>query len=124
MRRVDSFLSALSSPRTFWLPVWLLSIRSLSLPSYLCGEHPNSPNILKIRGLSQDFIDVGANSFIVLDRLYQTLTDKISYWKERRDNGFVNFFDFRGKKQKAFLAERLAVGFDIASALEYLHDRK
>ena len=99
----------------------LLTIVAFSRP---IPPHHYSPNILKIRGLSQDFIDAGANSFIILDRLYQTLTEKISYWKDRRDNGFVNFFDFRGKKQKAFLAERLAVGFDIASALEYLHERK
>ena len=99
----------------------LVSVLTILLSWSFLGFTFNSPNILKLRALS---VDVGANSFIILDRLYQTLTDKIAYWKERRDNGFVNFFDFRGKKQKAFLAERLAVGFDIASALEYLHERK
>jgi serine/threonine protein kinase len=75
-----------------------------------------------MRGVSDDFVSCGADSFIILDRLYQILTDKITYWKEREDNGFVKLFDFRGKKQKAFLAERLTVAFDIASALDYLHN--
>lgn len=34
-----------------------------------------------------------------------------------------NLFDFQKKKQKSFFAERLTVAYDIASALEYLHDR-
>mmetsp|Transcript_14376 Transcript_14376/g.26940 ORF Transcript_14376/g.26940 Transcript_14376/m.26940 type:complete len:489 (+) Transcript_14376:270-1736(+) len=81
------------------------------------------PNIIKMRAVSENFISCGADSFILLDRLYQTLTDKIAFWKDKDENGFVKLFDFRGKKQKAFLSERLAVSFDIASALEYLHDR-
>lgn len=32
-------------------------------------------------------------------------------------------FDFQKKKEKAFLAERLSVAYDIASALSYLHER-
>lgn len=82
------------------------------------------PNIIKMRGISKDFTSAGADSFIILDRLYQTLTDKIVSWKDKKENSFGFLFDFRGKKQKAFLAERLTVGFDIANALEYLHDRK
>ena len=34
-----------------------------------------------------------------------------------------NLFDFGKKKERAFFAERLTVAFDIASAIEYLHDR-
>ncbi len=82
------------------------------------------PNIIKMRAVSENFIAGGAESFIVIDRLYETLTERIATWKERDEAGFVKLFDFRGKKQKAFLAERLTVAFDIASALEYLHDRK
>jgi serine/threonine protein kinase len=109
---------ALSDPGLFVNTLVDLAIEA----RFLCSiKHPN---ILKMRGISTDFIDAGANSFIILDRLYQTLTDKIAYWKDRKDNGFVNFFDFRGKKQRAFLAERITVGFDIANALEYLHDRR
>ncbi|KAG7349394.1 serine/threonine protein kinase [Nitzschia inconspicua] len=81
------------------------------------------PNIIKMRGISTDFIAAGADSFIILDRLYQTLTERIASWKDKKENGFGFVFDFRGKKSKAFLAERLTVAFDVANALEYLHDR-
>ncbi|KAL3919324.1 MAG: hypothetical protein SGILL_003810 [Bacillariaceae sp.] len=109
---------ALSDPGLFVNTLVDLAIEAKFLSSV------RHPNIIKMRGISKDFIAAGASSFIILDRLYQTLTDRIAYWKDRKENGFVNFFDFRGKKQKAFLAERITVGFDVANALEYLHDRK
>lgn len=82
------------------------------------------PNIIKMRGISKDFVHAGANSFIIVDRLYELLVDRLVSWKSKKENSFGFVFDFRGKKTKAFLAERLTVGFDIANALAYLHDRK
>lgn len=41
----------------------------------------------------------------------------------KRDSFMFKLFDFQGKKEKAFLAERLSVAYDIASALSYLHER-
>jgi hypothetical protein len=89
---------------------------------FLCSM--KHPNIIKMRAISENFIACGIDSFIVLDRLYETLTDKLVYWKDRESNGWVSLFDFRGKKQRAFICERLTVAFDVASALEYLHDRQ
>lgn len=81
------------------------------------------PNIIKMRAMSDGFISSG-DDFIVLDKLYGTLEAKILEWKDADKNSFAKLFDFRGKYEKAFLAERLTVAYDVGSALSYLHDRK
>lgn len=80
------------------------------------------PSIIKLRAISDGFIS-SADDFLVLDRLYSTLTEQIVKWKDWDENGFAKMFDFSGKKKKKFLADRLTVAYDVASALAYLHDR-
>jgi len=63
------------------------------------------------------------NSFLILDRLYDTLLDRLGQWEKRSHKWVVNLLDFRKIKERSFFAERLTVAYDIASALEYLHDR-
>jgi hypothetical protein len=81
------------------------------------------PNIIKMRAM-----EVGnpcqSEYFIVLDRLYDTLNDRITKWQKKDNNGFAKLFDFQKKKEKHFLAQRLTVAYDIASAIEYLHNLK
>jgi serine/threonine protein kinase len=48
--------------------------------------------------------------------------DRINQWEKRDKKWIHNLFDFQGKNEKLFLAERLTVAYDIASALSYLHD--
>ncbi|CAJ1970355.1 unnamed protein product [Cylindrotheca closterium] len=78
------------------------------------------PNIIKMRATSKGNI-CAPNSFLILDRLYDTLDKRLVQWGKRDQQW--NLFDFQKKKEKAFLAERLTVAFDVASAIEYLHDR-
>lgn len=61
------------------------------------------------------------NAFIILDRLYGTLGDRIEVWKmkEREFSGIIK----RKKSQlKLLFNDRLLAGFDIARAMKYLHD--
>lgn len=81
------------------------------------------PNIIKMRAMSEGFMST-SDDFIVLDKLYGTLEAKIVQWKVSDENSFARLFDFRGRHEKAFLAERLTVAYDVGSALSYLHDRK
>jgi serine/threonine protein kinase len=88
------------------------------------------PNILKLCGCA---IDIGTRRepsphdhyFLILDRLNETLTDRIEKWKvrDRRLNHPIMraLFDKSGQKQRRLLIERLEAASDIASALEYLH---
>ena len=61
------------------------------------------------------------NAFIILDRLYGTLGDRIEVWKmkEREYSGIIK----KKKSQlKMLFNDRLLAGFDIARAMKYLHD--
>ena len=86
------------------------------------------PNIIKIRAISAGidlFQSPSTNSFIILDKLYGTLTEKLDKWLHKeKHGGIAKLFDFQKKKEKAFFAERLTVAYDVASALSYLHDLK
>eukprot|EP00980_Cylindrotheca_fusiformis_P025063 scaffold12982_cov129-Cylindrotheca_fusiformis.AAC.11 len=79
------------------------------------------PNIIKMRATSTGDLCSG-NTFLILDRLYDTLMERILQWEKRDKQWIHSLFDFQKKKEKLFLAERLTVAYDIASALSYLHE--
>lgn len=93
------------------------------------------PNIISIRGWSQhgaDAIRSGQHSdfFLIMDRLPETLEDRLHRWRQslKRYKYCSTFAPWRrskyqGKIHQLFL-ERLKVAYDIASAIEYLHDRR
>lgn len=83
------------------------------------------PNIVKMRGISS-LSPYENGFFVVLDRLYDTLTERIKAWKNKKANltGFAKVRDLRGAKKKELWIDRLIVGYDICSALKYLHDSK
>lgn len=81
------------------------------------------PNIIKMRATSEGDL-CQPNAFLVLDRLYDTLTDRLKKWKKKDQNGFSKLFDFQNKRENSFFAKRLAVAYDVASAFRYLHDLK
>ena len=83
------------------------------------------PNIIKMRGVSTvNPYDRGF--FIVLDRLYATLTMKITEWKRETDKtkGIGKLLDMKGKKKRKVWVDRLIVVYDLSTALEYLHSQK
>lgn len=80
------------------------------------------PNIIKMRAMAT--IDpYKENYFIVLDRLYDTLTDRLAAWKTSKKNtkGFYRVRDLKGDKKKALWIDRVLVAHDVCSALRYLH---
>ena len=93
-------------------------------------EHPN---IVKIRGMAHGDCEAFASGvegdyFLVLDRLSETLTQRIGRWrKETRlwQKGSLkgNLFDRRGRKWNDHLARRVEVAFELANALKYLHSK-
>eukprot|EP00591_Stephanopyxis_turris_P012733 CAMPEP_0195511724 /NCGR_PEP_ID=MMETSP0794_2-20130614/3948_1 /TAXON_ID=515487 /ORGANISM="Stephanopyxis turris, Strain CCMP 815" /LENGTH=286 /DNA_ID=CAMNT_0040639377 /DNA_START=8 /DNA_END=868 /DNA_ORIENTATION=- len=84
-------------------------------------EHPN---IIKMRGTAQAD-PFSSGNFIVLDRLYDTLEQRIfGPWKREENNFLKKLLDSKGKRRKKLLAERLFVADELASALHYLHDRR
>eukprot|EP00543_Licmophora_paradoxa_P018116 CAMPEP_0202477130 /NCGR_PEP_ID=MMETSP1360-20130828/93784_1 /ASSEMBLY_ACC=CAM_ASM_000848 /TAXON_ID=515479 /ORGANISM="Licmophora paradoxa, Strain CCMP2313" /LENGTH=320 /DNA_ID=CAMNT_0049104365 /DNA_START=36 /DNA_END=995 /DNA_ORIENTATION=+ len=78
------------------------------------------PNIIKMRAVS-DGTPYSRDYFVVLDRLYDILTRRITWWAKRKITGFKKLLDRKGKKKIAFWLERITVAYDLACALKYLH---
>ncbi len=83
------------------------------------------PNIIKMRGMS-DGNPYDRGFFVVLDRLYTTLTMQIAEWKKKSDGkkGIGKLMDMKGKKKAKLWLDRLVVVYDLSTALEYLHSQK
>lgn len=66
--------------------------------------------------------------FLILERLDETMVDRLEKYKsqERRWNNpiLAGILDGNGHKRRHFLAERLQVATEIATALEYLHEER
>lgn len=84
-------------------------------------EHPN---IIKLRALAK--CDAyNEKYFIVMDRLYDTLEHRIERkWRgrNRREHGVLR--DRSGQKAKSLYEERITVAYELAHAVNYLHERR
>jgi serine/threonine protein kinase len=76
------------------------------------------PNIIKMRAIA-DSEPSSRDFFIVLDRLDETLTQRVDVWKKEKGKG--RMFK-KSKDDETDFTHRLIVGLDIVSALKYLHD--
>jgi len=92
------------------------------------------PNIVKLRGLSRNGTagfakPTEANYFLILDRLYGTLDEKIKKWATKlnsNNNKLKRMFTSSSsslEKERSFLVKRLLIAYDIAQALQYLYER-
>lgn len=84
------------------------------------------PNIISIQGRSLPEQDNDL-CFLIMDRLDETLVDRLDDWKieaKRLHKGMVGRLGLRWLQKRHFLAERLEVATEIASALEYLHENR
>jgi serine/threonine protein kinase len=71
------------------------------------------PNIVKLKATSHDI-----NTFLVLERLFDTLTVRIQQWKEQQNKiGQI----FRKKKVEKMSEKKMHIAYDIAAALEHLN---
>lgn len=83
------------------------------------------PNILKMRAVGQGDM-FSPSFFLVLDRLYDTLTDRIEgTWKAQLDHLENDILVWgRAHKLKVLWEERMSIMKDLAGALSYLHEMK
>ena len=83
------------------------------------------PNILTLRAVGQEDM-FSPRYFLVLDRLHETLSEKIDVtWKKQLDyleNGIFHLH--KSKKLESLWKERVKVMKDLAGALCYMHDLK
>ncbi|GKZ00660.1 hypothetical protein MPSEU_001018200 [Mayamaea pseudoterrestris] len=79
------------------------------------------PNIIKMRAVGSGS-PVSTTYFVVLDRLYDTLSVRLNKWRQRKFTGIKRLLDRKGKKELAFWLERVTVAYDLTVALKHLHD--
>jgi len=84
-------------------------------------------NIIKLRGMAEGD-PTHEGFFLVMDRLYMTLTEKIQQWKNqvRGRKGIFNLGQCGSKRidLNRILQERAEVSYNLSSAFEYLHKKK
>ena len=83
-------------------------------------------NIIKMRAFAAGNI-YESGFFVVLDRLYDTLTLRITKWKnaDKKYSGVGGkLLDMKGKKKKKIWIERVLCVYDLSTALEYLHSNR
>lgn len=81
------------------------------------------PNIIKMRAMECGS-PYSASFFVVLDRLYDIMSTRLTKWKKSKVTGIAKMMDRKGKREMAFWLERITVAYDLACALKYLHDLK
>jgi hypothetical protein len=86
------------------------------------------PHIIKLRGVSASH-PCSDTFFLILDRLYDTLTDRMKHWKElgKKKGGFKStIMDKKGNsnREEELLGTRLVAAYEICSALVFLHEKK
>ena len=83
------------------------------------------PNIMRIRGLANPSLGASGQSFLILDRLDETLAKKMSDWmrRHRQCRGITGAVAGSKKKKENLLVERLVAAHNIADAVHYLHTR-
>jgi serine/threonine protein kinase len=83
------------------------------------------PHIIKMRAVACTHF-CSESFFIVLDRLYETLTDRITVWKEdvKKLSGLGKMMDFSGDKKGVKMAKRLSIAYDLCSALDHIHQNR
>lgn len=80
-------------------------------------------NIIKMRAMAS-CSPYDSNFFVVLDRLYDILSTRITKWKKQKPIGMKKLLDRGGKKELAFWVERCTFAYDLACAIKFLHESK
>jgi len=83
------------------------------------------PNIVKLRAMSLAAFDVAHahDTFLVLDRLYDTLATRLVQWRKRTHcKSLVS--RLRVRTSRALDEERLTVAYDLSAAIDYLHEQR
>lgn len=80
------------------------------------------PHIIKMRAFSASspFLPGGPKYFLVLDKLYDILSNRLQTSYKKR---IPRFGDFKGEKKKDFWVERLSLLYDLSMALYFLHNQ-
>ena len=98
----------------------------MALEARFLSSLKHHPNIIKVRGFAQG-PRIHEDFFIVLDRLYDTLEQRLGQWKgkHKRLNALSKcmIYDRNGKQRSKLWEQRLHAAYDLSSALAHLHEQ-
>merc|ERR1719203_1230149 len=79
------------------------------------------PHIIKIRGaaFAQGHDTLQKDNFIIVHRLYDTLTSRLVTWKNKTSKPWNMF----GSKYQKLFYKRLSVAYELSTVLDHLHQR-
>ncbi len=99
----------------------------MATESRVLSRLTDHPNLIKLRGIAHgsDILS-HKDSFILLDRLYDTLESRIRKWKllDQKLSGIRRLFRDKTRIQRKQLwMDRISFAYDLSSALAYLHSK-
>lgn len=79
-----------------------------------------------MRGYSQSEQRISQDNFLILDRLYGTLDDKMEVWETvaAQFTACCGGRDYKSPPAFSLLQERILVMYDLTCALQYVHERR
>lgn len=104
---------------------FILAIKDMAIESRFLSDIKH-PHIVKMRAVAT-VSPYDEDYFIVMDRLYDTLEQRIEKWQKRNKmclGVMGKLADKKGVKAQILLEERVVAAFGLSSAFEYLHSRK
>ena len=86
--------------------------------------HPGLAFSVKMRGMASGPM-LSTGFFIVMDRLCETLKDRMNHWRviKYKCRGVLGFRREKAEMERLLL-ERLIIAHDLATAYWYLHENK
>jgi len=85
------------------------------------------PNIIRIRGIA-DTNPLEDEYFIIIDRLYETLDQRVENWKHEGTQMKFKFClpNYRNGSvlDSKIIKDKFIAAFDLASAIEYMHSKR
>ena len=83
------------------------------------------PTPVKMRGMATGPL-VDPHFFIIMDRLYETLAERMPHWRRTFFHARGGFLGLGANRPVLhnLLLERMVVAYDIAAAFTYMHDHK
>jgi serine/threonine protein kinase len=112
--------------------IHVAALHFATLVSFL--QHLNHKHIVKLHGVTAGSVETNVASgkecgfFIVVDRLVDTLEERLEMWRDENEAQRENAVGLRllrssdKQRKRAELLERIQIAYAIADAMEYLHD--
>lgn len=92
----------------------------LAVEAAILSNLNDHPNIIKMHAIASEQA-FGPDSFLVLDRLYYTLHQRLIDWRQQKKQEHQSIFR---KSLPSFFGKQVKTALGLSSALAYFHDKR